>query len=347
MESNLKTVLFKIATQLNEAKVTWAVGASIVLDYYDLLDKPPRDIDLIVQVDDVEKVDHILETLGKKQSWEKSEQYSTPYFYEFIIDDIDIDVMAELTINTSQGQFRYHFDKKYIHSVWSEMGTEVPLTSLEDWFVLYGLMENREEKVKRIGDYFKHHKPQQMSIEAELRRQNVMPEQLMRQIAEIKEDEKGCFREAKPDEFLELNELAAQSEAHWGYDEAFLNEFKTFYAMDAEYISENPTYVYLREEQIVAFYSLVLKGRFCELEFFYVRPDLIGQGIGRVLWNHMLKRCSLLKIEVITFVTNPEAKAFYEKMGAIYSGEIASFLKTDRMIPKFYYKLDWTKQSTY
>lgn len=343
IESNLKAVLFKIAKQLNEAKVTWAVGASIVLDYYDLLDKSPQDIDLIIQIDDIEKVDRILKTLGKKQSWEKSEQYSTPYFYEFVIDDVEVDVMAQLTINTTKGQFQYPFDKNCINSIWSEMGIDVPLTSLEDWFVLYGLMENREDKVKLIGTYFKDHKPEQFRIEAELKQQGIMPEKLIKQLALIKDNTSEHIREAKPDEFLDLNELAANSEAHWGYDEVFLNEFRTFYAINAEYLSENPTYVYLRDNQIVAFYSLVLKGRFCELEYFYVRSDFIGKGIGAALWDHMLKRCSLLEIEVITLVTNPEAKGFYEKMGAIHSGEIASFLKKDRLIPKFYYKLDWMK----
>ena len=343
IESDLKTVLFKIAKQLNEANITWAVGASIVLDYYDLLEESPHDIDLIIQIDDIESAVGILKSLGEEKSWEKSEAYSTPHFYEYIIDDIEVDVMGLLTINTTEGPFEYHFDKTSISSIWSEMGIEVPLTSLEDWFVLYSLMGNRERKVKTIGDYLKSCKIKALRLESELTRQGITSEALMKQIALIIDGKSDSIREAKPDEFLELTELAVRSEAYWGYDETFLNDFRTFYAINAEFISENPTYVYLWEDQITAFYSLVLKGRFCDLEYFYVHPDFIGKGIGTALWKHMLKQCSLLEIEVITLVTSPEAKGFYEKMGAAHSGNIASFVKQDKMVPKLYYKLDWMK----
>ncbi|GAU79145.1 GNAT family N-acetyltransferase [Fusibacter sp. 3D3] len=341
IESNLKAVLLKIAKQLNEAKVTWAVGASIVLDYYGLLEESPHDIDLIIQIDDIEKVDALLKGLGEKQSWEKSDQYSTPYFYEYKIEGIKVDVMALLTINTIDGKFTYHFNEACIKSIWKEDHIVIPLTPLEDWFVLYALMGNREEKVKLIETYFKDKKIEETTIMEELKHQGILPEALMKRLSAVKENINVYIRPARPDEFAILNEVASISEAHWGYDESFMNEFRTFYAINAAFISENPTFVYLRDNQIIAFYGLILKGRFCELEYFYVRPDYIGKGMGASLWQHMLRQCALLEIEVVTLVTSPEAKAFYEKMGAVHSGDTASLIKAGRMIPKLYYKLDW------
>ncbi|MEG1254728.1 alpha/beta hydrolase-fold protein [Clostridium sp.] len=144
--------LSHIGSKLNEANVLWSVGGSILLNHFGLLDKP-NDIDILVGIDDIKKVEEILDNMGQKKIWEKTDIYSTQYFYEYIINGVEVDVMSELSINHSNGVFEYDFDYKSISDMKDVSGVSIPLTSLEDWYVLYQLIPNRESKVVLIENY--------------------------------------------------------------------------------------------------------------------------------------------------------------------------------------------------
>jgi len=141
-----------IGEKLNEDGVVWAVGASILLQHYGFIDKP-NDIDILVDLNDIEKVDEILKNIGERKVREKSDAYSTKYFYEYVVHGVDIDVMAGLSINYDNGIFEYNFDQASISEFKKLNGVNIPLTSLEDWYVIYQLIPNREVKVNMIENY--------------------------------------------------------------------------------------------------------------------------------------------------------------------------------------------------
>jgi hypothetical protein len=143
-----------IGEKLNNAGILWAVGASIVLNHYGLVDKP-NDIDILVDINDIKRADEIINELGSKKPLEKGESalYSTKYFYEYIVNGIDVDIMAGFAINFNEGTYEYSFDKEAVTNAKKTNGVEIPLTSLEDWYVLYQLMPNREKKVSIIEEY--------------------------------------------------------------------------------------------------------------------------------------------------------------------------------------------------
>ncbi|MGH4123291.1 MAG: hypothetical protein ACREV6_10240 [Clostridium sp.] len=141
-----------IGEKLNEKGVVWAVGASILLHNYGLIENP-NDIDILVDLKDIERVDKILKSVGEKKIREKSDLYSTKYFYEYVVHGFDIDVMAGLSINYNSGTFEYIFDHTSISDFEKINGVNIPLSSLEDWYILYQLITNREVKVKMIEDY--------------------------------------------------------------------------------------------------------------------------------------------------------------------------------------------------
>jgi hypothetical protein len=141
-----------IGEKLNSSGVVWAVGASMLLYQYGLVDKP-NDIDIFVDTQDIDKADGILKGIGRKKVYEKTTTYSTEYFYEYIINGIDVDVMAGFKINHSCGVFKYPFDSKSISEVKEINGVDIPFTSLEDWYVIYQLIPNREVKVNMIEKY--------------------------------------------------------------------------------------------------------------------------------------------------------------------------------------------------
>lgn len=143
-----------IGERFNREGILWAVGASVMLNQYGLVYRP-NDIDLMVDINDIDKVDCILKELGNKKYREKVEEYTTEYFYEYVINGSDVDVMAGLAINFCGGSYRYIFDKSSIARIVDIDGVDIPLTSLEDWYVLYQVIPNREKKIVMIENYLK------------------------------------------------------------------------------------------------------------------------------------------------------------------------------------------------
>ncbi|MBU5593237.1 RepB family plasmid replication initiator protein [Clostridium sp. MSJ-4] len=152
--SMLFEVLYYIGEKINKENILWAVGGSIVLNHYGLI-QCPNDIDIIVHNKDIDLLDSILKSLGDKKPIESSGTYSTKYFYEYNIKGIDIDVMSDFAINHSCGVYKYPFDKESITDFKDIKGIKIPMSSLEDWYIAYQLMANREVKVNLIEDYLK------------------------------------------------------------------------------------------------------------------------------------------------------------------------------------------------
>jgi len=145
-------VLALIGEKLNCAGVMWAVGGSLLLDQYRLADRM-HDIDLLVAVEDLKTVVGLLDRMGCRHQEKSNKGYSTRSFYEYTIEEVEVDVMCGLALNHEAGVFHYPFDKQSVSSIRKIGGIEIPFTSLEDWYVLYQLIPGREEKVRRIETY--------------------------------------------------------------------------------------------------------------------------------------------------------------------------------------------------
>ncbi|MDP4090932.1 MAG: GNAT family N-acetyltransferase [Bacillota bacterium] len=147
------------------------------------------------------------------------------------------------------------------------------------------------------------------------------------------------IRSASADEHEVLSDLAAKAEGYWGYDEEYMEKFKSTYRLTEKFISSYPTYVLERGGEIIGFYSIEIREVETSLEYFFIKPEFIGSGYGRLLWNHLILRCKELGIKEFSIVTSPHAKEFYIKMGAILIGEVESLLIKGRRIPSFVYRL--------
>lgn len=139
---------------------------------------------------------------------------------------------------------------------------------------------------------------------------------------------------AEGNEANELNRIAIVSESYWGYDSDFMDKFKIIYQVTEEFIKRNQTFILYEDDRIIGFYSISNKPEGNEIEYFYIEPQCIGKGYGKRMWDHLVNYCKGHNIKDFTLVTSPQAKVFYEKMGAIYIGEVESTLKKGREIPK-------------
>jgi hypothetical protein len=140
-------VLTDIARQFNKEKIIWAVGASAMLFFRKIVGEF-NDLDLMVKEEDVLKVKNILLKMGTLKESE-SGNYATEYFYEFIIDGIDVDVMAGFKIVKDDIIYNCSLKKEDITESVVINRVCIPLDSLENWLYYYKLM-GRHQKVEMI-----------------------------------------------------------------------------------------------------------------------------------------------------------------------------------------------------
>lgn len=93
------SLLKRIAHRLNEAQVEWCLGASMMLYFKEIVSEF-HDIDLMISVDDVAAVEAILSEMGTLCPSDQvpNPMYQTKCFMEYVIDAIDVDVMAGFAI---------------------------------------------------------------------------------------------------------------------------------------------------------------------------------------------------------------------------------------------------------
>ena len=92
-------LLLRIVHRLNEAGVEWALGASMLL-YFKGITSAFHDIDLMVADHDAECVRTILLEMGELRPSDPvpNPMYRTKTFMEFLIESIEVDVMAGFAI---------------------------------------------------------------------------------------------------------------------------------------------------------------------------------------------------------------------------------------------------------
>ncbi len=148
-----KVILAKIAQLFNEKSITWGLGASMML-YFRKVVTTFHDIDIMVDTKDIQSALALLSPLGTHVKRVPNAQYQTEYFYEFVIEGVDIDVMAGFKIVKDAQVHDCPFTKENIDGHILLHHQCVYLQSLSDWKRYYALM-GRQEKVQLI-DTFEH-----------------------------------------------------------------------------------------------------------------------------------------------------------------------------------------------
>ncbi len=141
-------VLSKLGRALNEAKVTWAVGASLML-YLNKKAMDFNDIDIMTTEQDAERVREILLRFGAPVASAPAALYKTACFLEFRVDGVDIDVIAGFVIVSGGIDYPCPFTREAIAGYDRVNGVSIPLQSMADWRRYYALM-GRMQKVALI-----------------------------------------------------------------------------------------------------------------------------------------------------------------------------------------------------
>ncbi len=150
MKTANTAVLKLIAERLNSSGVTWAVGGSMML-YLRGRATNAHDIDLMVDEKQIESARRVLSDMGRLQPDEDNAQYQTRHYYKYVINGVDIDLIAGFVIVKEGVAHECPLLKKDITERRDLEGTSIPLHSLSVWHDYYMLM-GRPEKASMCGD---------------------------------------------------------------------------------------------------------------------------------------------------------------------------------------------------
>lgn len=125
------------------------------------------------------------------------------------------------------------------------------------------------------------------------------------------------FRRARPDEFTLLDEMTLAGVRHWGHDEKFPEAYNGLVAEIEGDEGAGDATIFVIDEggEVVAFYDLRDRGDHVELLRMFQKPELIGSGYGRLLWDHCIAEAANHGDRML-IMSDPGAIGFYEAMGA-------------------------------
>ena len=149
------------------------------------------------------------------------------------------------------------------------------------------------------------------------------------------------IRPARTDEAEYLTELTMRSKAHWGYDADFLAACRPGLTITPDYIASLPVYVAESAGTVIGFYSLAeeIPDQQVELDFLFLAPEAIGKGVGKRLWQHAVASAHQHGYHLMSIVADPNAEAFYQRMGAVTVGAVPSDAKVGRTLPLLHFSL--------
>jgi GNAT superfamily N-acetyltransferase len=124
------------------------------------------------------------------------------------------------------------------------------------------------------------------------------------------------IRKAQSGDGRELTRVAHAAKRFWGYPEKWIRLWKRDLTVTSDFIRDQPVFCAVRGSTIVGFYGLSGDRSRRELEHFWVDPDAIGAGVGRLLFGHLLRHLRRVGVTKLTIASDPNAEGFYRKLGA-------------------------------
>jgi GNAT superfamily N-acetyltransferase len=149
---------------------------------------------------------------------------------------------------------------------------------------------------------------------------------------------KITIRPAKDKENGVLTNLSFASKRYWNYPKEYFDVWRKELTITSDYISANIVYVAEVNKKVVGYFAIVevqkdfLAGKVIVkkgfwLEHIFILPEFIGQGIGTDLMAEVKHICSKTKIDRLYIFSDPNAKGFYDKIGARYLNESPSSIE--------------------
>ncbi len=141
------------------------------------------------------------------------------------------------------------------------------------------------------------------------------------------------LRPAHHRECAALTALCLRSKAAWGYDAAFMQMCRNELTLTPNKLDTSMAQVAESDGRLVGFVEIAVDGDIASLEKLFVDPEHFRTGAGRALFDWAARTAAARGASVMTIESDPEAAAFYRRMGALDDGVVASGSVPGRMIP--------------
>jgi N-acetylglutamate synthase-like GNAT family acetyltransferase len=125
----------------------------------------------------------------------------------------------------------------------------------------------------------------------------------------------------------ELDRIAVEAKANWGYTQEQLARWKFDLTTPPETLASRPTYVAEIEGRVVGFGQLDPQNKPWELVALWVRPSFMRQGVGTTLLRKLRMLAQESGVEEIHIDADPNALHFYKACGAAEVGSVPAPLE--------------------
>jgi GNAT superfamily N-acetyltransferase len=154
------------------------------------------------------------------------------------------------------------------------------------------------------------------------------------------EEMRAQVRSAKLDEAASLTALCVRSKAHWGYDAAFMKLSAAALAVNEDDIAAGRVLVAVDDaDHVIGMACVLTEGDTADLDALFIDPPAIGSGAGRALFDAAVALARRQGARRMTILADPNAAAFYERLGARYLRNAPSDAIPGRTLPFYEYDL--------
>lgn len=137
-----------------------------------------------------------------------------------------------------------------------------------------------------------------------------------------------------------LTALCVRSKAHWGYDAEFMRRSVAALRVRSADIELGRVLVAVDgKDRAIGVASVIPEGESADLDLFFVDPPFMGRGMGRVLFEAAVRSARLFGARTLTILADPNAAAFYERMGARFLRNAPSDAIPGRSLPLYEYDI--------
>jgi N-acetylglutamate synthase-like GNAT family acetyltransferase len=143
------------------------------------------------------------------------------------------------------------------------------------------------------------------------------------------------IRRAHPEEADTLTEIAHAAKRHWKYPESWIQQWQTDLTISGEFIRTHEVFAATINGAVAGCCALVMTDSLAEIEHMWIRPEQMGSGVGRALFEYVRALAVAHGANVLELSADPYAEGFYARMGAKRIGEIpANMDGQSRVLPR-------------
>ena len=147
------------------------------------------------------------------------------------------------------------------------------------------------------------------------------------------------LREPAPSELAALSALCQRAKAHWDYPADMQAAFRDELTLRPADLEQDAIMIAEDKRGIAGMVQLSKRGEHAILDKLYIEPDRMGEGAGKMLYVWACRIARENGASDLLIDADPNAAAFYERMGAVRQGTAPSGSIPGRQLPHLVHPL--------